>query len=187
MVAATFWSRELWRSIHAIAWGYAERRRQLLEGDGEVGGGLDPQPYRAFFLSLGPVLPCDTCTVGYAAHLDAGAGLLRQGLEDALGPDAPPEALFDWTVQLHNAVTIRVRDDEKNGSVDLWTPERAREAMLANRYPSSFQGAPSENVMALGVALTIGCVVGGGVLWGVYAALRTCLRPRPSGGLMRAR
>lgn len=79
------WGRFLWYSIHFIALDYPS----------------DPTPdqaaaYRAFFETLGRVLPCYKCSKNYERHLKE----MPLTPQDLLSKDA----LFAWTVALHNIV-----------------------------------------------------------------------------------
>lgn len=86
------WGPDFWRSIHLAALAYP----------------TDPTPeeaatYRAFFISLGGVLPCPSCRVHYQQHLD------KLPIDPYLqpGPSAPaPTSLFAWTVAVHNEVNM---------------------------------------------------------------------------------
>lgn len=79
------WGACAWSTIHNIALGYpkrptAEHRRQ----------------YAAFFESLKYVLPCLKCRENFTRHMThaSPSSALAQG----------QDALFDWTVRLHNIV-----------------------------------------------------------------------------------
>ena len=79
------WGACAWSTIHYVALGYpkkptAEHQRQ----------------YAAFFESLKYVLPCLKCRENFTRHMThaSPATALAQG----------QEALFDWTVRLHNIV-----------------------------------------------------------------------------------
>ena len=102
------WGPALWRAIHFIALGYPQRSAS----------DADRAAYRAFFESLDAVIPCQICATNYRRHL------LELPIDDG--------ALFDWTVNLHNLV------DKELGKADhTWTPQRAREALLAGTHSHS--------------------------------------------------
>ena len=77
------WGPSTWTCIHYVALGYPENPTPA-----------DADDYRAFFASLPFVLPCQTCRLNLASHLNS------------LPPDQAlangRRALFDWTVDLHN-------------------------------------------------------------------------------------
>ena len=80
------WGPHTWRAIHHIALGYPERP-----------GAVEAAAYRAFFRALGPVLPCGTCAENFQRHLAREVPLTDAAL-------AGRDALFAWTVALHNVV-----------------------------------------------------------------------------------
>ena len=89
------WGFHTWHAIHYIALGYPTSPSQE-----------DVSAYSSFFLGLGHVLPCKFCTHHYIEHLKT------------LPPDlSSRDALFAWTVALHNVVNKSLgkrewRDDE---------------------------------------------------------------------------
>jgi len=80
------WGTCGWSFIHYVALGYPESRPSMLER----------RRYRAFFDSLPGVLPCKMCRENLTRHLT------HASPDDALARGR--EALFDWTVRLHNIV-----------------------------------------------------------------------------------
>jgi hypothetical protein len=100
---AAQWYHCTWSTIHYLALGYPE----LPSPD-------DKSNYKAFFLALGPVLPCKKCSVNYQRHLQ----------EIPIDPYlANTTTLFEWTVKLHNIVN---RENNK----PEWTVEQARRHYL---------------------------------------------------------
>ncbi len=109
------WSAATWRAMHAVALGYPN------EGASE----LQKLAYRSFFVSLGSVLPCETCARGYSGML-SGGGLAA--LDRAL--DGGGYALFAWTVDVHNSVGAKAGG--AGAGRRPWTVERARRAILGD-------------------------------------------------------
>ena len=85
MVEPNVWGPPFWRTIHYVALGYPDKPTEA-----------DVLSYKMFFVSLGAVIPCQTCATNYARHLR----------------DLPVEGfltgnsgrLFEWTVHMHNMV-----------------------------------------------------------------------------------
>ncbi len=78
------WGPSFWATLHYVALGYPAKPTVAQR-----------TAYGTFFESLPAVLPCGTCAVNLVRHLK---GL---DLESFLGSG---DALFAWTVLLHNAV-----------------------------------------------------------------------------------
>ena len=78
------WGEDTWNLIHTVALTYPPKPSVELK-----------QQYKNFFETLGKVLPCDSCSVHYAQHLQKYP--IDQHLQS-------PESLFDWTVKLRNTV-----------------------------------------------------------------------------------
>jgi hypothetical protein len=90
-VTPDVWGEYFWKTIHVVALGYPAR-------------GATPDQkgaYRAFFESLKTAIPCSVCAKGYAAILG------KRDLEAAL--DGGRDALFRWTVDVHNDVGAKLR------------------------------------------------------------------------------
>jgi hypothetical protein len=83
------WGASLWRSVHAVAMGYPERP-----------SAADTAAYRRFYTELHAVLPCQTCADHYKAYVSSNPITDRD--------IASAEALFAWTVRLHNDVNARL-------------------------------------------------------------------------------
>lgn len=84
------WGPDVWRAIHFIALGYPLAPTETQRNQ-----------YRAFFEGLGPVLPCYACSVNFKRHLE----------HLPIGPalETGGEALFHWSVSLHNLVRSEVK------------------------------------------------------------------------------
>jgi hypothetical protein len=120
MVHPSVWAPAFWQTMHSAALGYPERPSELQKA-----------VYRSFFVNIGDVIPCATCSDGYRRLLrrEKGAlGTASEGiptLDEAL--DAGGEALFVWSVAVHRAVSRELGKPD----ADRWTPVRARAAVLA--------------------------------------------------------
>lgn len=100
------WGKHLWYSIHYIALDYPQRPSQE-----------DALAYKHFFENLWRVIPCYKCGQNYQKHL--------QELPLDANALSSRDALFAWTVALHNIVNR-----------DLGKPQVALEdarRMYANR------------------------------------------------------
>lgn len=85
----SLWGASLWRSLHAVAMGYPERP-----------SAADTAAYRRFYADLHAVLPCQTCADHYKAYVSNNPITDRD--------IASADALFAWTVRLHNDVNARL-------------------------------------------------------------------------------
>jgi FAD-linked sulfhydryl oxidase len=85
------WGKHLWASIHFIALGYPDS-----PSDSES------KSYEAFFKSLYKVLPCKSCSNHLRETLAKQHPLTPKDLVDK-------DALFKWTVDLHNVVNTRLK------------------------------------------------------------------------------
>ncbi len=85
MVEPIVWGPPFWRTIHYVALGYPDKPTES-----------DILSYKMFFVSLGAVIPCQTCAINYARHLRdlPVEGFLTGG----------SGRLFEWTVHMHNMV-----------------------------------------------------------------------------------
>ena len=116
----SLWSAAVWRTMHCVALGYP--------GGGRASE-LQKAAYRNFFVSLAEVIPCATCSRGYGGMLAKGAlPALDRALDhvgDGDGDGGEGNALFKWTVDVHNAVGRRT-----GGKV--WSVRRARAEILGD-------------------------------------------------------
>ena len=105
--------------MHTVALGYPA----------ESPSEMQKAAYRSFFVSLGSVLPCETCARGYSGMLAGGA---LAALDRAL--DAGSDALFAWTVDVHNSVGLKSpkASSSAEGPPGRWSVERARRAILGD-------------------------------------------------------
>lgn len=109
----SIWGPATWGAIHYIALGYP-----LSEPSPE-----SRDAYSSFFTVLGPVLPCAMCSKHYQEHLS------QNPVTPALDSR---EALFQWTVDLHNAVSQSIGKES-------WTYERA-----FTKYSGEVRAEPRE-------------------------------------------
>lgn len=84
-IAPVYWGPHVWAAIHLICLGAPESF-----------SGSDTSGYRAFFVNLASILPCEAC----GNHLRQ--NLKETSIEAALAGGR--ETLFRWSVQLHNTV-----------------------------------------------------------------------------------
>ena len=103
MVSPDVWGPPMWRFLHLAALGYPEEAAPE-----------DAERYARFFEALGGVLPCPSCAANYQTHL------AQLPVRPFLGGR---DALFDWTVRLHNMVNA------ESGKSPV-TVEQARDAFL---------------------------------------------------------
>ena len=79
------WGRHLWFAIHFIALDYPDSPTAE-----------HVEQYKLFFENLGAVIPCYKCSQNYQRHL--------QEMPLTMAALANKDALFAWTVALHNIV-----------------------------------------------------------------------------------
>lgn len=145
------WGESFWVAIHAVALGYP----------GEAPPETDRAAYRAFFQSLAGVLPCSLCRDEYAELLR------RRPLEPALA--AGREALFRWTVDVHNEVGRRTGKADMTyryvRDVYVFREDRTRAAPRHEDSPdaSGAARAPDPALHWIGAMLAVLLVVG--VVW----------------------
>lgn len=111
----SIWGKHIWYTVHYVALGYpmqptVEEKEQM----------------RTFYLTLGKVLPCKKCRVNFADHLT------KLPLTDAVM--ANRNALFAWTVDLHNEVN-------KMTGKDVQSVEQALEHL------KNYTGKPTYNTI----------------------------------------
>lgn len=78
------WGSHGWKFIHSIAISYPEKPSEE-----------DKIKYKQFFISVGDVLPCESCQKHYKKNV------VMSDLDKALTNN---KTLFKWTVSLHNKV-----------------------------------------------------------------------------------
>lgn len=84
------WGKHMWASIHFIALGYPDTPSES-----------EKKNYASFFENLYKVLPCNTCSNHLKATLQNEHPLSINNLSNK-------DALFKWTVDLHNIVNTRL-------------------------------------------------------------------------------
>ncbi len=89
--APEVWGPSMWFMFHTVAATYPARPTPD-----------DAANYAAFFASLRHVLPCEGCRRGYAVMLETEPTRLTQRVF------ASREALFKWTVDVHNRVNAKL-------------------------------------------------------------------------------
>lgn len=101
------WGRHFWFTIHFAALGYPEEP-----------GAEDRRHYKDFYENLHHILPCGKCAMHYRQHL------AKHPIDVS-----SRQALFAWTVTIHNAVNAK-------GGKPIWTLDRATayyERLIASR------------------------------------------------------
>ncbi len=81
----------MWRSIHVVALGLPRDADRATK-----------DAYVAFYESLKTVLPCIQCSQGYTKIV----ANTKPGISEAV--EAGPDALFSWTVDVHNKVAQKL-------------------------------------------------------------------------------
>jgi FAD-linked sulfhydryl oxidase len=84
------WGPSMWKLMHVIALTYPDHPTRQ-----------DMRDFATFFTSLQNVLPCEGCRKGYA-RLIGGRYPLSSGVLSSRA------SLFNWTVDVHNAVNEKV-------------------------------------------------------------------------------
>jgi hypothetical protein len=126
----------MWKSIHFIAAEYMDNPTSK-----------DRQTYKSFFESLGKVLPCYKCSVNYKKHYET------IPIDKYL---SGPEALFEWTVMLHNAVNADLGKEHMPLSL-------ARDIYSGKDIPHTFYAMLAPPI--IGIAMI--------VMLAAYIAMRT--------------
>lgn len=154
MVAPEIWGHAFWKTIHAVALGYSEGPPERLACPDVRAG------YLAWFKSLAHVLPCDMCRVNYKDHL-ADADFINT-LARSLEEDAPPGALFEWTIQLRNRVQAI------QGRTAITGAEAMRDLYESPGVHSDWNSLLDVGLVHHGVALSIGIIIAAIVVLGLY-------------------
>lgn len=141
------WGPPVWTALHLIALGYPS------DPDGPT-----RDAYRAFFASVGPVLPCAMCGDHYADNLVA------LPIDSALASGG--RALFDWTVALHNRVNV------KTGKRELTPDEALTHLSLAGHDRRVHAWLTPAHAHSLGLGVLIGAAAGAALVWAFLAASR---------------
>ncbi len=108
------WGKNMWKSLHLVSLSYPSKP--------EI---KDKKDYYTFFISVGNVLPCDTCRMNYKKHLE------ELPLDDVVL--SSKEALVKWVIDMHNIVNrdlgkkiipyheaLRLISEEKDNSEILY-------------------------------------------------------------------
>jgi hypothetical protein len=109
MTSPKNWGKHFWATIHVTALGYPDEPSSQ-----------NALAYKTFYLSFGEILPCQKCRKNFKDHLK------ELPMERAL---KNRDALFDWTVRLHNIVNRDLHRSE-------WTIDYAKEFYLSGSYNS---------------------------------------------------
>lgn len=88
--APELWGPHAWAMVHLVAMSYPSNPTAA-----------DKAAYKAYYQSLGDVLPCPGCRVGYQR-------IITSTVPMAPGVFADRMALFKWTVDVHNAVNAKL-------------------------------------------------------------------------------
>lgn len=107
MSSPKVWGRFFWTTLHISALGYPDAPSQQ-----------EAAAYRNFYVNFGKILPCKKCAANYDRHI---ASL---PIDKAL---ASREALFAWTVSLHNVVNREQKKSE-------WNLDYAKEFYINGSY-----------------------------------------------------
>ena len=87
----------MWRSIHVVALGLPRDADRATK-----------DAYVAFYESLKTVLPCIQCSQGYTKIVATTKPTIAEAVE------AGPDALFSWTVDVHNKVAQKLGQEPMN-------------------------------------------------------------------------
>ena len=141
------WGKFVWTSIHVVALGFPEVPDDKVRED-----------YKEFFRSIGSVLPCPKCRVGYAINWEENP--IDFFLYDR-------KSLFAWTVKIHNAV------NKKTGRKE-WTNEKAWEYYSKGEYAKG-KGKETNAKKWASIILTLNILL---LLVLLYAAARVFFRQK---------
>ena len=136
------WGPDIWHAVHHIALGYPQTPTE-----DEI------KQYRAFFLALGPALPCRSCSVNYERHL------LDVPIEPTLA--AGGRSLFDWTVRVHNQV------NRAKGARELTSEQALTEMAISGHLTGSIMGP--QRAVALGTGVIVGALTASLIAWAIIS------------------
>lgn len=128
-ITPDIWGEPMWRAIHVVALGLPHEADRATK-----------DAYVAFYESLKTVIPCIQCSQGYTRIVAS----LKPSIAEAV--DAGSDALFAWTVDVHNKVA------EKLGQ-DAMTEDYVRDHYMfgdARVAEPGALGSPAESVEAVG-------------------------------------
>jgi len=121
-----YWGRQAWHFIHMVALAYPPEEALTEE---------IKKKYYQFFESLGNTLPCPTCSNHYREKFKNNPPRLENS-----------EALFRWTVDIHNSVN---RD---NGKKEISYQEAKREVV------KNAKGKVYSDYLVTGVAVSVSLI-----------------------------
>lgn len=145
----TVWGPHMWFGIHSIALGYPD-----------APSSRDRDNYRAFFNNLDQVLPCQTCADHYKQYV------ISNSLKDE--DMASADALFAWTVRLHNAVNKRL------GKKEISVAEARSEMSSVNSRNHATASKSDSGMISI---LCIGAVIGAAIGVGLYMLMSSPATP----------
>jgi hypothetical protein len=118
------WGSQAWHFIHCVAMSYPENPTSE-----------DKERYLRFFNALGETLPCEICAQHFRQEMDKTPPRMQSRKD-----------LFEWTVDVHNAV------NKRNGKRPLTYAEAIREVESNVEYRKTRR-------MVQGMAFGVGMVV----------------------------
>lgn len=107
MSSPKVWGRYFWTTLHLVALGYPDNPTRE-----------DIHVYQEFYTNFGKILPCKKCMRNYERHL------LELPITRYM---SSRDALFTWTVNLHNIVNKEQKKSE-------WMVDYAKEFYLNGSY-----------------------------------------------------
>ena len=90
----SIWGNHAWSFLHAVALSYPVNASIETKND-----------YKNFFMSLGKILPCQTCQTNFDGHIKKPELDINKFLEH-------PHDLFSWTVKMRNEVQKMLQKPE---------------------------------------------------------------------------
>jgi len=82
------WGGAAWKFLHCVALSYPTNPTVAIKND-----------YKNFFMSIGNVLPCNSCAGNFEEHIKI------HNIDNYL---SHPHDLFEWTVLMRNEVQIKI-------------------------------------------------------------------------------
>lgn len=154
------WAPAMWQTIHAVALGYPET---LLD--------LDPYrkaTYRAFFISLGDVIPCAACAASYRRLILSETS----SLDDALDRGT----LFEWSVEVHNLINAELgkptmTSTQARGALLNFRSTNQNSGKSASSSPSGLDSPPFQHPTITFVASFFGFLFAF-IVWSVATSLK---------------
>lgn len=136
VITPKVWGEDAWRVMHVVALGFPSDPTDK-----------DREDYEGFYRSLTKVLPCVHCREGYAEIFKR----IPIRTKDA-------ESLFQWTVDVHNAVNRKLGHD-------LMDPKWIRNVYVFREHEDG--DCPKENAggFYVGIAIALVALVVAGGAW----------------------